>query len=335
MGRQPNRRQIQPSFFKVLIGDFSKRLLIPPEFIKHFNRDLPGIFILQSPNGKRWPVRVKKFKENWFFRRGWRKFVRYHSLKPGEFLIFRYNGDSKFRVTIFAKTACEKELPLSAKRRRKNSDHENGQKHYTKKEDPFSFDDEDEPISETKKKIPMHEVEKEKPISQILNKVLGKNERLKSSEKGVTYGKMTSESSVSEKKWRKRMPANKIERNGRVETVRLFKTDNPHFTQIMRTSRKYQITVPKAVAVNNGFTEKEIVEVQDPQGRLWTFKIHHERDGRTHLRNGLLEFWKGNNLVEGDACVFELIEVGGRKNVMRVHIFRAVEPISHGCSSNL
>ncbi|XP_043694276.1 putative B3 domain-containing protein Os03g0621600 [Telopea speciosissima] len=188
------RPQMQPSFFKVLVGDFSKRLLIPPEFIKHFNRNLPGIFILRSPNGKLWPVRVKKFKDNWFFRRGWRQFVRYHRLKPAEFLIFRYNGDSKFRVTIFSKNACEKELPSSAKRRRrKNIDHENGNNHSHTKKEHISFSDgEDEPISESKKKILISEIVKEKSISHILKEVRGKKS-LKSSKKGVAYGKMTSE----------------------------------------------------------------------------------------------------------------------------------------------
>ncbi|XP_043707994.1 putative B3 domain-containing protein At5g66980 isoform X2 [Telopea speciosissima] len=316
----------KPSFFKVLLRDFSKRLLIPPEFIKHFNRNLPGIFILRNPNGKLWPVRVKKLKDNWFFRRGWRQFVRYHRLKPGEFLIFRYNGDSKFRVTIFAKNACEKEFPSSAKRR-KNSDHENGNNHlHTKKEEPISFsDDEDEPISESKKKILISEIVKEKPSSHILKEVLGKKKSLKSSKKGVAYGKMTSESSVSKKTTKSRIPANKIERNGNLEAVRLFKTEHPHFTQIMRTNSRYQITVPRAIAVKNGFIDKEIAEIQDPQGRLWTLKIAHMRDGRTFLRTGLLEFWNGNKLVEGDACVFELIEVGETKNAMRVHIFRVVE----------
>ncbi|KAJ4967335.1 hypothetical protein NE237_019184 [Protea cynaroides] len=350
MGKKLTHQSRKPSFFKVLLGGFEKRLRIPPEFIKHVHEELPGKFYLRSPNGTWWRVKGKKIRDGWFFRKGWDHFVTYHSLKVGEFLVFYYKGNSKFSVTIYDRSGCEKEIPLAKKRR--NDDEEEEQCHIThftkkafkpgvsigkkkslgldkikkngshaltriwksntlprsleiKKETSISqSDNEDEPISE---------IEKEQTLTHFIKKAHKK--------KRVASG----ESSVSKK--RKRIPAHKIEMNGEFEAVCLLKTKRPFFTQIMRTQSRYQITVPRAFAVKNGFIDKEMAELQDPQGRRWIVKIYHESNGRISMRVGLREFWEGNNMEEGDGCVFELIGIKGKKNAMRiqVHIFRSVE----------
>jgi len=52
-------------------------------------------------------MRLKKCGKNVFFRSKWREFVNYYSLGYGSHLIFRYVGNSKFRVLIFDITAAE------------------------------------------------------------------------------------------------------------------------------------------------------------------------------------------------------------------------------------
>lgn len=46
------------------------------------------------------------------FTSGWEIFVRENSLKTTDFLVFHYDGKSKFEVRIFEKTGCEKEIDV-------------------------------------------------------------------------------------------------------------------------------------------------------------------------------------------------------------------------------
>jgi len=64
------------------------------------------------------------------------------------------------------------------------------------------------------------------------------------------------------------------------------------------------------------------MSLEDPNGKPWTVAyVPGERDQRDRLSIGWAAFALGNNLEEGDYCVFELIA----PVEMRVHIFRVVE----------
>lgn len=39
-----------------------------------------------------------------------------HHLELGDFLIFRYDGESKFSVTIYDRSACEKDVEIAKRR---------------------------------------------------------------------------------------------------------------------------------------------------------------------------------------------------------------------------
>lgn len=54
-----------------------------------------------------------------FFHKGWQDFVKDNSLEAGEFLVFRYDGNSGFDVQIFGKSGCEKGGSLFYKKARK------------------------------------------------------------------------------------------------------------------------------------------------------------------------------------------------------------------------
>ncbi|XP_064959575.1 B3 domain-containing protein REM16-like [Musa acuminata AAA Group] len=96
------------SFFKVLIADFSRKLSIPRKFVLHF-KDLPKDAKLKGPSGNLWNVKLKRSGDDVAFTGGWSKFAEDHLLELGDFLVFRYIGDSCFKVLVFDKTACEKE----------------------------------------------------------------------------------------------------------------------------------------------------------------------------------------------------------------------------------
>ncbi|KAK3231500.1 hypothetical protein Dsin_003381 [Dipteronia sinensis] len=106
-------KEIKPSFFKVLIGDFSKKLRIPPAFVKNFNGICLGKITLASPSRDNWVIKMEKDVNGLSFGSGWQEFVKHHSLEVGDFLVFKYHGGSKFSVKIFGKTSCEKGTELA------------------------------------------------------------------------------------------------------------------------------------------------------------------------------------------------------------------------------
>eukprot|EP00268_Persea_americana_P026173 TRINITY_DN2556_c0_g1_i1.p1 TRINITY_DN2556_c0_g1~~TRINITY_DN2556_c0_g1_i1.p1 ORF type:complete len:295 (+),score=47.91 TRINITY_DN2556_c0_g1_i1:21-905(+) len=108
-----------PCFFKVMIGDFSEKLRIPPAFIPNFHGKLIEESTLKCPNDEVWPVKMKHDAGKLFFDNGWQDFVKDKNLEVGDFLVFRYDGDSGFDVQIFGKSGCEKGGSLFYKKVRK------------------------------------------------------------------------------------------------------------------------------------------------------------------------------------------------------------------------
>ncbi|KAI5000170.1 hypothetical protein ZWY2020_004759 [Hordeum vulgare] len=122
----------RPHFFKVLIGDFKKRLRIPPKFCKHIpweaSRRAEGLTeasmaaTLEGPGGRTWQVVIRRTAEGTFFTAGWASFVQDQALRDLEFLVFRHDGGTRFAAMVFDKSACEREdllLPGDAPRPRK------------------------------------------------------------------------------------------------------------------------------------------------------------------------------------------------------------------------
>lgn len=51
-----------------------------------------------------------------FHNDGWHSFVKDNLLKIGDFLVFRYDGESKFKVKFFDRTCCEKDVEVVKRR---------------------------------------------------------------------------------------------------------------------------------------------------------------------------------------------------------------------------
>ncbi|PIA52395.1 hypothetical protein AQUCO_01000339v1 [Aquilegia coerulea] len=110
-----NRISSAPSFFKLLIHDFSQQLCLPTDYINNFNGDVPKQFILTSSTRRSWEVSVKKVDNDLFLCEKWPNFAKDNALEFGDLLVFIYNGNSEFDVKIFGSNACEKEVELALK----------------------------------------------------------------------------------------------------------------------------------------------------------------------------------------------------------------------------
>lgn len=99
-----------PSFFKVILSlpQFSTQLRIPPQFVKHIDKEAFERATLRGPSGCCWSVKLHKDKNDIYLIDGWRSFFEAHSLKDYEILVFNYEGKMLFDVTIFGRNGLER-----------------------------------------------------------------------------------------------------------------------------------------------------------------------------------------------------------------------------------
>ncbi|KAK9164338.1 hypothetical protein Syun_005240 [Stephania yunnanensis] len=104
-----------PHFFKIIHSGFihEGRLRIPTKFMSNFPNKLSDVGKLIVPGGKIWNIRLKRDSTGMWFEQGLQEFIKYYSMSAGHLLLFRYDGNSKFQVTIFDMTATEIGYPCS------------------------------------------------------------------------------------------------------------------------------------------------------------------------------------------------------------------------------
>ncbi|KAL0450273.1 UNVERIFIED_CONTAM: hypothetical protein Slati_1583700 [Sesamum latifolium] len=102
----------RPSFFKVLIMDFTRRLRLPLVFSQRYGSALRGSVRLRNSSGKIWFVKLEQEDEDerYCFTRGWKKFAEDVGLEMGEFLVFRFVGGCMFDVSVYGVHGCEREI---------------------------------------------------------------------------------------------------------------------------------------------------------------------------------------------------------------------------------
>lgn len=88
--------------------------VIPPAFIDILEKPLPKKALLLDEIGGIWCVDIKtEDTEERFcvsFTIGWDSFANDQSLEFGDFLVFSFDGDKRFSVTIFGKEGCKKSI---------------------------------------------------------------------------------------------------------------------------------------------------------------------------------------------------------------------------------
>jgi hypothetical protein len=98
---------------KALYVDAMQR--IPASFNQYLQNQPTGAVYLKGQSGNTWLAELASDNEGLFFVKGWKEFVRDHSIGTGHFLTFRYDGHSQFSVTIFDAMCIEKPSAFHAK----------------------------------------------------------------------------------------------------------------------------------------------------------------------------------------------------------------------------
>ncbi|VAI27846.1 unnamed protein product [Triticum turgidum subsp. durum] len=101
----------QKYFFKCMVGDFPEKMAIPQKFVENFKGHISEVIKLEAPDGNIYNIQAVRGLNKIVLGSGWGVFVSFYKLKVGYFLVFRYIGDSHFKVLIFDfGTCCEKEV---------------------------------------------------------------------------------------------------------------------------------------------------------------------------------------------------------------------------------
>ncbi|CAL2254528.1 unnamed protein product [Prunus armeniaca] len=183
-----------------------KRSRIPPAFIKNFNGGSLRKCSLRGPSGK----------------------------EVGNFLVFRYDGESKFKVTIYDRSACEKDVEVAERGIRSSVSIESKGNQVRVKEEIIDLETEN------------YNEDCENKTS-IANR---RNRNAMSGKKPTTdYVEETSSECIS------------------------LKSDNRCFMETMKRHYRYCLMIPKKLAIAEGLKSARNVTLRDPNGRLWLVKL--------------------------------------------------------------
>ncbi|KAJ4827434.1 hypothetical protein Tsubulata_011087 [Turnera subulata] len=291
-------------FYKLMVPSIlqDKKLKIPKKFVKRYGDELTAFVTIIVPDGRMWLIELQKVNAELWFRNGWQEFMEFYSLGTGHFLVFRYEGKSRFNVHIFDLTVSEIKYPFSAPVSLWKPNHDMGvqlnpnELGSIKTEGPAGR-------RRTRADTYEHEV-------PGLQKVEAKSSRLK----------LVSE--FFSRRWR---PVTPEEKERTVRAAYMLKPENPFFRVILRASyvyRGYLMHIPSAFARVYLKRATGFVTLQDCSGKQWQVRCVYKHR-QSSFSQGWPEFVWENKLEEGDVCVFELIDATAF--VLKVTILRVIE----------
>ncbi|CAL9066464.1 unnamed protein product [Musa banksii] len=326
----------KPHFFKCIIhlSLLSKLQRIPPKFLKHISSVGSKKAILQGPSGSKWHVELGKDMKDTFLTTGWPKFVKDHSLREYEFLVFQYDGDMRFTVLIFDTSACEREDAFAVRPRRKPRQCEGKRKRgRPPKHSPevgciikseaiehgmsLELLKDDVQLPNLLQIQPFQQAESGLPYPAPACDVKVKREEselliniLRNTTKRSKGGRISTRRPLTEK-----------ERLRAEEAANSFTSAFPYIVMRMAPSQVYRpyMRIPKWFSREHLPPKRSNLVLRDPCGKSWI--VTYIPSLRCQISRGWSVFARTNKLEEGDYCVLELIG----PIELRVHIFRAVE----------
>ncbi|KAL6273822.1 hypothetical protein ACE6H2_024514 [Prunus campanulata] len=296
-----------PHFFKIILkGNTSSdaKLRIPKNFVMKYGDDLSNPVSLELPSGSgsAWKVDLRRLDGEVWFDKGWADFSEFYSLDRGHWLVFGYQGNSKFQVCIFDRTCTEIDYPLRKQEMEETDDTDDDFREDSVEEQP---DDSTCPRKTRKKSsLPC-------PRPQKKNRT--------SSRGTDDYpAKLGSGSTSSTRRFEKRTPGflgriRPLPKSGKaiaLQRANAYKSQHP-FSVIVAVKPSYitgfLLWLPsefhKLYPIKN--SGEVILRVLDR--RTWPVNLKYG-GGRAQFLSGWMDFVRDNNLKVHDVCVFELID---------------------------
>ncbi|OMP07070.1 hypothetical protein COLO4_07656 [Corchorus olitorius] len=267
---------------------------IPKKFVRQYGKLLPRLVNVEVPSGGVWEVEVAKCDcDPWMWlQKGWPEFAKHFSLKCGHFLVFRYQGNAHFHVSIFDKTATEIEYPYVISSKGNNNTWECRKRRRHKSDMPL-------PCPQPHKKL---KSQASAPVAKGKSPAL-EVRCLKNAEKVEALKKASD-----------------------------FTSKNPFFMLVMQPSClgfRGRVSIPVSFARENIKIQNAtlILSSSTCNGKTWPARYYcmHKKNTVQHLIQGVNweAFAKDNALQVGDVCVFELTEIMRPQIMLKVSIYPA------------
>ncbi|KAL5705017.1 hypothetical protein ACHQM5_023369 [Ranunculus cassubicifolius] len=292
------RRKQKPSFISYMRSNFSKRLRIPPDFVKHFNHKVPELVTLKVSSGRCWTVRSKTADhKEYFLEKGWSEFVNENSIEYNDTLLFKLVGDAKLYVKIYGRCCCEKE---KVHNKIKERVHNKIMEKVTK--DIVSF--------ESKRKSEKEDI--------IPKKMHCESTTTKNQNAQIVVKDEEGDNDCLGKQVVPHVPLNLRKKQGKMEFQERcqFKSDYPFFIYKLSNTAitKGFLTLPTRFAKDH-FGEKTMsptnVQFIDPEGRTWDVK--YRNNSRPYIGEGWKKVVSANAFRDDYVCAFELVHLGDMK----------------------
>ncbi|XP_050384268.1 B3 domain-containing transcription factor VRN1-like [Argentina anserina] len=323
-----------PHFFKVILENSSLdlKLKIPKKFVMKYGKDLSNLVCLKLPSGFEWEVELTRCNGKAWFEKGWPEFYSFCSLACGNFLVFRYEGNSTFELCIFDTSCTEIDYPINVSKIDEDED------------DDLSIDilDDFSPCLKSREKFSLisppckkmrkrsdtisdsiSEYESAQPFSTVLfeKPMLMKDSHCSNSESKGEGHRVALESAVRGSSCTRRLPKqtldHKIIKNALQSASAFNPDDAPFFKISMKTVNIHR----SILSLPSKFSKRHLTKLpagiatlQFSSGRTWSvrtwsvqFKYDHDTS-KAQLLNGWSEFVRDNCLKVGDVCGFFLID---------------------------
>ncbi|KAJ4961094.1 hypothetical protein NE237_021004 [Protea cynaroides] len=332
-------------FSNLLTAGFDQRLVVPRKIVSIFRKQLVNRATIKTLSGKAWTIELEKRDEDLFFKQGWADFVRDHSLNEGDILIFQYEGDSTFAVSMFdSLSGYEKVgsgLPSNLETRQTNIHLESMNNTHddfiSLESEPSETESEDHNPSRKKARFADSSSKKCLRSTQLSSYSKGKSGRKKP--KSIDTGKKIIN---LDKNYHYplafvsgRRPVSLAEKEKAHQLALAFRSTKPSFIVTMvptSVSKRFFMTIPQAFVEDHmPRIVKEVVLCVPPGVKTWMVSYTVYMSHQVGLSGGWKSFVWDNNLEQDDVCVFELTQLPGKKNLetisMDVKIFRVVKKL--------
>ncbi|GAA0186583.1 hypothetical protein LIER_33871 [Lithospermum erythrorhizon] len=329
-------------FSQTLSGHFEHQLEVPKKFANHLREKLGEKVSLKGPSGSIWEVGLVTERCSLYFKLGWKKFIEDNYLEENDMLIFKYNGNSKFDVSLFdGKSSCEKESSYFVRkcthpdmeRDWRRGDYETPEKipnkvfhgcqspqneDVGKIEESFHVESasEDDNVTEW---TPSNKVDEEAPSSARRCATKGRRIYKRKRSAGIRPPPLefvSNRRSVTEEE--------------KVYTERRANAEasDESLVIVMKDYNVYwhlYLTLP-AWWSNDHLPRAHVVVKLQVEGKVWPVKYFKKSTGGSFY-SGWKNFVLDNSLEEGDACLFNLVSAESSSVVMDVKIFRVVQEV--------
>ncbi|KAM3354226.1 hypothetical protein ACQJBY_025092 [Aegilops geniculata] len=298
-------------FFKVMIGDFHERMIIPDRFAQQFRGQTGRTIKLASRHGYTFDVQITKNLEKLVLDSGWKAFARAHNLRTGDFLVFKYDGHSQLKVMIFEPSGCEK---IQACNLMKNA---------APGKDWWGNTD---GIVNTCQDPPMKFPHSGRQIRPSMDSSRQGNDIINVSSSSSPSDSAEDDHSLSGCILAKGtlLNLNHVQKKQLKEKIRAMNCEIPIYGCVISKSSIYGKT--RTLGISRKYAEvylpfvEQMVTLQH-HGKKWEVRCCVKNKKSKRLMRGWMHFVRGNNLQLGDVCLFELLR-NKKKYVMNVHIIR-------------